>query len=245
MPSAHASCACSGDNVVAIDLITEHIRMKLQQHDLRRIYPNLEVGRGDSLGCWGGRGAPAARSLASSAGGAPVGRTAASIDQPEPALPALASPGCRSSPPTSRSAACTPSFGTERRTTRISSSMQTACCAWCVGCSRAPGQVCACFCRSASHQAHIAQPCACADAALFPARLRWAGGGGRAGLLALFGAHRGDAHGATVRGRGLCQEAVRRVHHPQWGEHGECAARLLQGHQDRQDPGAQVSDGDL
>ncbi|PSC68860.1 uridine kinase chloroplastic [Micractinium conductrix] len=32
-----------GDNIVAIDLITEHIRMKLQQHDLRRIYPNLEV----------------------------------------------------------------------------------------------------------------------------------------------------------------------------------------------------------
>jgi uridine kinase len=32
-----------GDNVVAIDLITEHIRGKLQQHDLRRIYPNLEV----------------------------------------------------------------------------------------------------------------------------------------------------------------------------------------------------------
>ena len=35
---------CRGDNVVAIDLITEHIRLKLQQHDLRRIYPNLEVG---------------------------------------------------------------------------------------------------------------------------------------------------------------------------------------------------------
>ena len=34
---------CRGDNVVAIDLITEHIRMKLQQHDLRRIYANLEV----------------------------------------------------------------------------------------------------------------------------------------------------------------------------------------------------------
>ena len=34
---------CRGDNVVAIDLITQHIRMKLQQHDLRRIYPNLEV----------------------------------------------------------------------------------------------------------------------------------------------------------------------------------------------------------
>ena len=29
--------------MVAIDLITQHIRMKLQQHDLRRIYPNLEV----------------------------------------------------------------------------------------------------------------------------------------------------------------------------------------------------------
>ncbi|KAL6770595.1 hypothetical protein ACKKBF_B31885 [Auxenochlorella protothecoides x Auxenochlorella symbiontica] len=32
-----------GDNAVAIDLITEHIRMKLQQHDLRRIYTNLEI----------------------------------------------------------------------------------------------------------------------------------------------------------------------------------------------------------
>ena len=29
--------------MVAIDLITEHIRMKLQQPDLRRIYHNLEV----------------------------------------------------------------------------------------------------------------------------------------------------------------------------------------------------------
>jgi len=29
--------------VVAIDLITEHIRGKLQQHDLRRIFHNLEV----------------------------------------------------------------------------------------------------------------------------------------------------------------------------------------------------------
>ena len=29
--------------MVAIDLITENIRMKLQQPDLRRIYPNLEV----------------------------------------------------------------------------------------------------------------------------------------------------------------------------------------------------------
>mmetsp|Transcript_27370 Transcript_27370/g.48754 ORF Transcript_27370/g.48754 Transcript_27370/m.48754 type:complete len:475 (-) Transcript_27370:516-1940(-) len=32
-----------GDNIVAIDLITEHIRSKLRQHDLRRVYPNLEV----------------------------------------------------------------------------------------------------------------------------------------------------------------------------------------------------------
>ena len=29
--------------MVAIDLITEHIRGKLQQHDLRRIFHNLEV----------------------------------------------------------------------------------------------------------------------------------------------------------------------------------------------------------
>ena len=29
--------------MVAIDLITEHIRIKLQQHDLKRIYANLEV----------------------------------------------------------------------------------------------------------------------------------------------------------------------------------------------------------
>jgi uridine kinase len=32
-----------GDNLVAIDLITEHIRSKLQQPDLLRIYPNLHV----------------------------------------------------------------------------------------------------------------------------------------------------------------------------------------------------------
>ena len=32
-----------GDNVVAIDLIVQHIRTKLGQHDLRRIYPNLLV----------------------------------------------------------------------------------------------------------------------------------------------------------------------------------------------------------
>eukprot|EP00803_Ostreobium_quekettii_P000805 evm.model.scf_655.4 EVM.evm.TU.scf_655.4 scf_655:45614-53087(+) len=32
-----------GNNMVAIDLITEHIRTKLGMHDLRRIYSNLEV----------------------------------------------------------------------------------------------------------------------------------------------------------------------------------------------------------
>lgn len=32
-----------GDNTVAIDILTEHIRLKLQQPDLRRIYTNLEV----------------------------------------------------------------------------------------------------------------------------------------------------------------------------------------------------------
>jgi len=31
------------ENVVAIDLITQHIRMKLQQPDLRRIYHSLEL----------------------------------------------------------------------------------------------------------------------------------------------------------------------------------------------------------
>ena len=36
-------CPCREQNVVAIDLITQHIRMKLQQPDLRRIYHNLEV----------------------------------------------------------------------------------------------------------------------------------------------------------------------------------------------------------
>ena len=35
------------ENVVAIDLITEHIRMKLQQHDLRRIYHNLQASVSD------------------------------------------------------------------------------------------------------------------------------------------------------------------------------------------------------
>lgn len=34
---------CRNSNIVAIDLITEHIRTKLQQPELRRIYPNLQV----------------------------------------------------------------------------------------------------------------------------------------------------------------------------------------------------------
>ncbi|GAX82816.1 hypothetical protein CEUSTIGMA_g10242.t1 [Chlamydomonas eustigma] len=33
----------SSNNMVAIDLITEHIKTKLQQHEMRRFYPNLEV----------------------------------------------------------------------------------------------------------------------------------------------------------------------------------------------------------
>jgi hypothetical protein len=32
-----------GDNLVAIDLITQHICSKLRCHDLLRIYPNLEL----------------------------------------------------------------------------------------------------------------------------------------------------------------------------------------------------------
>ena len=36
------------DNIVAIDLVTEHIRLKLHQPDLVRIYANLEVGGGGS-----------------------------------------------------------------------------------------------------------------------------------------------------------------------------------------------------
>lgn len=32
-----------GDNLVAVDLITEHIRSRLRQHDLKGLYPNLEV----------------------------------------------------------------------------------------------------------------------------------------------------------------------------------------------------------
>lgn len=59
------------------------------------------------------------------------------------------------------------------------------------------------------------------------------GGGGGSGAPALLRAHGGDSHGAPVRGGGLCQEAVRREHHPVGGVHGERAARLLQGNQDR------------
>ena len=36
-------CVCRNETAVAINLITQHIRMKLQQPDLQRIYHNLEV----------------------------------------------------------------------------------------------------------------------------------------------------------------------------------------------------------
>lgn len=32
-----------GDNHVAIDLVVQHLRMKLGQHDLRKVYPNVFV----------------------------------------------------------------------------------------------------------------------------------------------------------------------------------------------------------
>jgi hypothetical protein len=51
--STAAAAACSfadiiipwqrGDNLVAIDLITQHIALKLRCHDLLRIYPNLQL----------------------------------------------------------------------------------------------------------------------------------------------------------------------------------------------------------
>lgn len=40
---AHFSNKHAPPPQVAIDLITEHIRTKLQQHYLRRIFPNLEL----------------------------------------------------------------------------------------------------------------------------------------------------------------------------------------------------------
>ena len=68
-----------------------------------------------------------------------------------------------------------------------------------------------------------------------------AGGGAQPGAPALPGEVRSDGDGPPLHGRRLCEEAVRGVHHPQRGVHGERPARLLQGHQDRQDPGAPVS----
>ena len=49
--------------------------------------------------------------------------------------------------------------------------------------------------------------------------------------------------GRIYVGVGLCQEAVRREHHPERRVHGERAACLLQGHKNRKDPRAQVSGG--
>ncbi len=39
----HVHVCSGGTNIIAIDLITEHIRGKLGQHVLRRVYPNLEI----------------------------------------------------------------------------------------------------------------------------------------------------------------------------------------------------------
>lgn len=54
-----------------------------------------------------------------------------------------------------------------------------------------------------------------------------AGGGGRAGAPALLGEVCDYADRSYIRGGGLCEEAVRGVHHPQRGVHGERPARLL------------------
>jgi len=48
VPSSNMTCPSihpwhGGDNHVAIDLIMQHIRTKLGQHDLRKIYPNVYV----------------------------------------------------------------------------------------------------------------------------------------------------------------------------------------------------------
>lgn len=44
------------NNLVAIDLIVEHIRTKLQQPDLCRVFPNFQVREGDAAGALGRRG---------------------------------------------------------------------------------------------------------------------------------------------------------------------------------------------
>ena len=43
-----------------------------------------------------------------------------------------------------------------------------------------------------------------------------------------------------ICGGGICQETVRCVHHTVWGVDGECSAGMLQGHQNREDIGAQA-----
>lgn len=61
MPASSIPIACRPvrreGNSVAIHLITEHIRTKLQQHDLRRVYTNLElIPSTYQVGLCGGRG---------------------------------------------------------------------------------------------------------------------------------------------------------------------------------------------
>ena len=66
------------------------------------------------------------------------------------------------------------------------------------------------------------------------------GCGSRLRVSAIHRAHCHDPHWLTICGCGLCKAPVWCEHHPQRGVHGECSARLLQGHQDWQDPSSQV-----
>ena len=105
-----------GDNVVAIDLITEHIRMKLQVPDMRRIYPNLEVIPSNfQVGAewWKMAGLRWLTVLA---------------DGQRQQLPLRCSELRRPLP--RRCAACTPSYATARQMPPTLSFMLTACCAW-------------------------------------------------------------------------------------------------------------------
>ena len=252
---------------MAIDLITEHIRMKLQQHDLRRIYPNLEVGRSllsplqqprsSSLGVLlsqhccrrlpGTRRPPPSLSLFLLSKLLPV-----HVDCPCPdALQVI---------PTNYQIRGMHTIIRDRTThhadfvfyadrllrlvrRRCACQQRHACrtrqrwqrrrlprmAAWQV---RKPP--------TRSRFMLAALPAAVTLPPPAPPALRPAGGGGGAGPPALCREDGDDAHGAPVCWGGLCQEAVRREHHPQRGEHGECAAGLLQGDQDWEDPGAQV-----
>ncbi len=68
-----------------------------------------------------------------------------------------------------------------------------------------------------------------------------AGGGGRAGALAVLRDERNHSHRQDVCWGRLCKEAVWRQHDSQWGVDGECPESLLQGHQNWQDSNPQVN----